>query len=270
MTRIVTGLILAAAVVAVLLRAPVWLVWLCLFTVAGLTADEVRRILAQLGRAPWPVLTFAGTYGVMFTFLVRQPPLVPVLAAVLTLSLFRALFPTQEPAAGIDRVLGTLTTVLYVGLTLGHLGGMFPLDLSPEARTRAGYLVLLLVAAVYFGDTAALYGGKTFGRHKLAPGVSPSKTWEGAAFGLLGSVLAGVVTRVLFLPDVPTAYAALLALVLGVVGILGDLSESLLKRAAGVKDSGTLLPGHGGMFDRVDSLLLAAPVLYWFHRLVLS
>ncbi len=270
MTRVITGLILAAAVVAVLLRAPVWLVWLCLVTVGGLTTDEVRRILAQLGRAPWPLLAFFGTYAVMATFLVRQPPLVPVLAVVLTLSLFRALFPTQEPAQGIDRVLGTLTTVLYVGLTLGHLGGMFPLDASPAERTRAGYLVLLLVAAVYFGDTAALYGGKTFGRHKLAPGVSPSKTWEGAVFGLAGSVLAGVATRVLFLPEIPTGTVALLAFVLGVVGILGDLSESLLKRAAGVKDSGSLLPGHGGMFDRVDSLLLAAPVLYWFQRLLPS
>ena len=92
-----------------------------------------------------------------------------------------------------------------------------------------------------------MYGGKALGRHKLARGVSPSKTWEGAAAGLVGSMLGAV---------------------LGIAGMFGDLVESLLKRAACLKDSGTLIPGHGGVLDRIDSLLLAAPVMYWYQKLL--
>jgi phosphatidate cytidylyltransferase len=267
-TRIVTGLLLAAAVVFIMLRTPPVVIWCALVLVAMLAVDEVRRILGRLGRAPWPAVTFAGTLGVVLAFLKPSPALIPALTALLLVTLLRALWPTQSPAEGMDRALGTIFAVLYVGMTLGHIGGMFPLGQDAAGRERAGAFVLLLFACVYVGDTWALYGGKNFGRHKLAPGVSPSKTWEGAVFGMAGSVVSALVVRALLLPDLTVLHVMGLGIVLGVTGILGDLTESLLKRAAAVKDSGTLLPGHGGMLDRVDSLLLAAPVLYWYQRLL--
>jgi phosphatidate cytidylyltransferase len=135
-------------------------------------------------------------------------------------------------------------------------------------------LIIFLMVCVWAGDIAALYIGRAFGRHKLAPRLSPGKTWEGSAASIVGSVIAAFL--VIYLGDVLTSrgnlilhtsepmwQSLLLAALLNVAAQLGDLLESAIKRGAGVKDSGTMLPGHGGMLDRIDALLLAAPVL-WF------
>lgn len=128
----------------------------------------------------------------------------------------------------------------------------------PEGR----YWVLLGIVAVAAGDTAAYFTGKAFGRRPLSPRVSPNKTVEGAAGGLAASLVAGAGVAAAFLPAVPWGYAALVSVLVGAAGQAGDLFESLLKRAAGVKDSGTILPGHGGMLDRADAAIAAGPVLY--------
>jgi len=128
----------------------------------------------------------------------------------------------------------------------------------PEGR----HWVLLGIAAVAAGDTAAYFTGKAFGKRPLSPSVSPNKTVEGAAGGLAASLLAGAGYASAFLPAVPWGYACLVSVLVGAAGQAGDLFESLLKRAAGVKDSGAILPGHGGMFDRADAAIAAGPVLY--------
>jgi phosphatidate cytidylyltransferase len=119
-------------------------------------------------------------------------------------------------------------------------------------------------------DTGAYYTGRTIGRHKLAPRVSPGKTIEGAIGGFVMAVVAGLLCKLVFFPEIPAAHALALGAVLGTIGQVGDLAESLLKRGSNVKDSGTLLPGHGGMLDRVDSILFCAPVLYYYSRLFVS
>jgi len=138
--------------------------------------------------------------------------------------------------------------------------------------------VLFLMVCVWAGDIAALYIGRNFGRRKLAPRLSPGKTWEGAIASLLGSMLAGALVfwagdllsargnMVLHIEE-PLWQVMLLAVILNVAAQVGDLLESAIKRGAQVKDSGTMLPGHGGMLDRIDALLLAAPVL-WYCLLV--
>lgn len=122
--------------------------------------------------------------------------------------------------------------------------------------------ILLLLCIVFSGDTAALYTGTLIGRHKLAPAISPGKTVEGSIGGLTAGLLIGLLAKQLLLPALPWAATIIFCLAVGVVGQLGDLFESSLKRASNIKDSGSILPGHGGVLDRIDALLFAAPVAY--------
>jgi phosphatidate cytidylyltransferase len=144
-----------------------------------------------------------------------------------------------------------LMGILYIALPLGFL-----LWLRRE-------LVIALLATIWIGDAAALYGGRLMGRHALAPRISPKKTIEGAFAGLIASVIAGVLLGVWLTDETPGRLLSA-AFFAAVAGQVGDLAESALKRSSGVKDSSTLLPGHGGMLDRLDGLLFAAPVYYWF------
>ena len=176
----------------------------------------------------------------------------------------------------IDRALADATSsvfaLFYLGLTL------IPLPMLREATNGPSLLVFLFLT-VWAGDTAAMYTGRAFGKRKLAPKLSPNKTWEGSIGSVLGSVaVAGILLALsswlasfnsvkLNYSDEAWWYWLTLAAVVNVAAQVGDLAESALKRSAGVKDSGTLLPGHGGILDRIDALLLAAPVL-WYAQVI--
>ncbi|MEI7705228.1 MAG: phosphatidate cytidylyltransferase [Deltaproteobacteria bacterium] len=138
-------------------------------------------------------------------------------------------------------------------------------------RERAGWQwVVLLFIVTWANDTFAYFTGRFLGKRPLAPRISPKKTWEGFWGGAAGSVACSLVVKWLFLPDLGVAPAALVGAGAALLGPLGDLSESMLKRAAGVKDSGKVLPGHGGLLDRIDAVLFVAPWVVacalWFHR----
>jgi phosphatidate cytidylyltransferase len=163
--------------------------------------------------------------------------------------------PRSVPGAGF-----TLLGAAYLG-TLG--GAMASLLLLPPPGA-GGRRILLLLGIGMGADTAAYFVGRAFGRHRLAPALSPGKTVEGAAGGLLGGALGAVGIRALLLPSLPLPDTLLLGILIAALGALGDLFESLVKRWAGTKDSGRLFPGHGGMLDRLDSLLFGAPVLYYY------
>ena len=124
--------------------------------------------------------------------------------------------------------------------------------------------IFFLFSVVFTGDTCALYGGKLWGHHKLSPKISPGKTVEGALSGLIGSCLGGSLFALFFFPNFPIMILGPLLVILGILSQIGDLWESVLKRKAMVKDSGRLFPGHGGLLDRVDSILFTAPYLYYF------
>lgn len=155
-------------------------------------------------------------------------------------------------------------------LSLGILyvaGLLTPLALlKRDTGDRGAQWIFLLLTIVWFADTTAYAFGRTLGKHKLYPAVSPGKTVEGSLGGLVGNVGAVVLAKLWYMPELPWSAAAALALPAGVLGQVGDLCESLLKRAYGVKDSGRLLPGHGGMLDRVDALMFAAPYTYLYAR----
>ena len=157
---------------------------------------------------------------------------------------------------------------LYLGFGLGFQQKLFMLEGSlPRTGSR---LILALFLITWFGDTAAYFVGSYFGRHKLAPRVSPKKSWEGAFGNLGGNLLGAFLMKATACPEWTAVDAVALGLLLGTVGQLGDLVESTWKRSAGVKDShvGVGIPGHGGILDRLDSLVFAAPVLYAYIHFV--
>lgn len=147
--------------------------------------------------------------------------------------------------------------VVYIGLTLGFL-------LLTRALPGGGSLIFFLVLVTWAGDTGAYYTGMGLGRRPLAPAISPNKTVEGLIGGLILATLAAVVGHLWFLPSFSLFDCVVTGLLLTVAGVLGDLAESAMKRSAGVKDSGWLIPAHGGMLDRLDSLLFTAPTFYYY------
>ncbi len=184
----------------------------------------------------------------------------------------------------------TLLGIVYISLFLGTLIGIrerfvplafpmlrfFPSESSfmnaasiAEVYSWGGYTVISLFACIWICDTAAYVVGRSMGRHKLFPRVSPNKTWEGAVAGLLAAIGAALAARALLLEYMTFAQAGVFGLAIGVFGQLGDFVESLLKRDAGVKDSSSIVPGHGGVFDRFDSLIFVSPIVYLYLGFVL-
>jgi len=206
-------------------------------------------------------------------------PLVPLVGAALTPSMGLGALPGGLPLVGLLLSVGVAIAVLafrtpveqgapamgaisfgalYLGITVSALA---------QLQARSPWLLLLLLAIVWLGDSAAFYVGTRFGRHKLAPVVSPNKSWEGALASLAAAGIAAVAWSLWRGGEVDLVLVAL-ALVTSVAAQIGDLAESLIKRGAGVKDSGVLLPGHGGFLDRFDALTLGAPV--WWLALELT
>jgi phosphatidate cytidylyltransferase len=190
-----------------------------------------------------------------------RPPIWP-LAALLLLGL--TLLPGRDLSVTVPSAAVTLLGAVY----LGALGGTIAALRVVEPVADGAWRIVLLLAIVMVSDTLAFFAGRAFGRRRLAPALSPGKTVEGALGGLVGGVAGAFGIRALGLPLLPPWHALGLGLLVAAFGIVGDLDESLLKRWAGVKDSGTLFPGHGGMLDRLDALLFGAPVLYYYFLYV--
>ena len=193
-----------------------------------------------------------------------KPPDLFMIQVVLLLLTAGSLTAAMVRGAPFDRMIlsvgVTILSVMYVALLGGYLIAV-RVGFGPAlSRHLLSFFFLVLMGS----DMAAYYGGRMFGRHKLAPSVSPGKTWEGAVAGMLASLLLAAASHYWFFPNLPLKFALPLAAVMNVVGVLGDLTESALKRSAGAKDTAQLLPGHGGILDRVDSLLFNAPLIYYF------
>ena len=152
--------------------------------------------------------------------------------------------------------------VIYIPFFLAHL-------ILIRNHDGGAVWIFFVLAVVFALDTSAYYVGTYAGRHKLYPVVSPKKTWEGAVGGLIGALLAACLFRTWFLGDVMWLHLIILTLCMAIFGGIGDLVESMIKRSVHVKDSGVLLPGHGGILDRIDSLLFAAPIVYYYKELLI-
>jgi phosphatidate cytidylyltransferase len=249
MKRILTALIVGPIVIAAVLWVPELLFLAVLATVATLCFREYCGIVAAYGIEKPGLAGYVAGLAVLFS--VYEPALLIVLIALLALGLATT---SADLRRSLPRAAALLLGIVYV---FGAWHWAIPL------RLRSPYWLLFALALMWIGDTAAYYGGRAFGRHKMAPQVSPGKTWEGAFASLFGSVVFGVLFLHYLLPDVSAAWAVALSVAGNIAGQIGDLAESALKRGAGVKDSGAMLPGHGGWLDRVDSALFTLPVVYW-------
>jgi phosphatidate cytidylyltransferase len=192
-------------------------------------------------------------------FLPPHPGLIVALGGLLAFVFLSSLAPLVAKV-GVPQALGAAS-----GTVFGVLSVALPATAICFLRMASPRAVLLLFLLVWGCDSFAYYTGKTFGRHKLAPRVSPNKTWEGTIGGFIGGTLIGAAAGAWWIfPEVGPVRGALAGALATSAGQIGDLVESMWKRGAGVKDSGTFLPGHGGFYDRIDSLLYAAPVLTVF------
>jgi len=274
MKRILTAIVLILAVFALIFFGQLWMITLFAAVIAELAAYEYLQ-LAAVGaethgaklRIPFWWMSLATALAFVVTL-----PNFPVEAQLPVLSaLTLALFAWNGFRSPLIQVLPDTAQGIFGLIYIAYPLTLIPLLWKKEDGTA---LVIFLMVCVWVGDIAALYIGRAFGKHKLAPRLSPGKTWEGSAASIAGSVIAAFL--VIYIGDVLTArgnlilhtsqpmwQSLLLAAVLNIAAQLGDLLESAIKRGAGVKDSGSMLPGHGGMLDRIDALLLAAPVL-WF------
>jgi phosphatidate cytidylyltransferase len=183
-----------------------------------------------------------------------------VLAAVLMISFADALLFEEEVPNAPRRVGMAVLGVVYPGLLLSALVRLRQVD-------RGEWWIILALVVTWWNDTGAYFAGRALGKRKLFPRISPSKTWEGAIGGAVASMVGALLVQHFWLPHLPIWGALLIGAGASVLGPLGDLSESLLKRAFGAKDSGRLLPGHGGMLDRLDALLFTAPFVLLCARL---
>ena len=268
MKRILTAIVLIALVAALIFFGKLWMVTAFAAIVAGLAALEFCAFAAS-GGCPIPLWWTISSIALFFLAAFFRPMDTITVLAFATLVLFAvATFRTS-----LERVLWQTSAGLLMLVYIAY-----PLMLLPQIFNEENgvALLLFLFLCVWSGDIAALYIGRHFGRHKFSPRLSPNKTWEGAIASVIASCIFGM--GLILLGDwftqqnytftklhtsEPWWVFLILAVVLNAAAQFGDLLESALKRGAGVKDSGTILPGHGGVLDRIDALLVAAPIL-WF------
>jgi phosphatidate cytidylyltransferase len=292
MKRVLTAVVLIPFVLLAVLRAPAPLFAFFVAVIALLTASEFLQITTQYQLQPSPRTTYV-LIVLLFIGVALQSSKTPLVAAaammyavgfvaviaafiLLVVGMRRADLRTAFPGAAASAF-----AIIYVALPFALLAQL-------RQQWAGAILITYLLIVVWAGDTAAYYAGRLLGRHKLAPRISPGKTWEGTIASFVVSVAVGTwffssakgVSLALFrahlidqgqgffAPQPPDLLTLLiLSGLINIAAQLGDLVESLIKRGAGVKDSGALLPGHGGMLDRVDALLFAAPVLWYYSAL---
>nr|WP_308447266.1 phosphatidate cytidylyltransferase [Desulforamulus aquiferis] len=230
-----------------------WALWLLTTTIFLIASLEITIMLKGLGLKPSrEIIISGGLFLLVAAYLYKDDLLAPALVLIILYNLLSMvlLYPRTTP---LD-VFGNMTATFYIGNILFF----FLIRDLPDGW----FWIILLLTATWASDTFAYFTGRAFGKHKLAPLLSPKKTIEGAVGGVLGSVLLCYIFS-LSVQSFNTIPLILIGVLIGVASLLGDLMESAIKRQAGVKDSGQIIPGHGGFLDRFDSLLFTAPLVYY-------
>jgi phosphatidate cytidylyltransferase len=237
--------------------------WFLALVLAALTLAtwEYVRMLRRLGYCPVFVFASLLTWAILLDFFFSgQRYLAPAFAILFLLSLAWHVL-TDKSRTPVENWLLPLAGALYIGWMGGHM-------LLLRALQRGAYHLFVAFGITWLADSGAYFVGRAWGVHHMAPRISPKKTWEGLVGGIVTGTIGG--TLLTGLGGLGWGYGAVLGLLLSVLTPLGDLGVSMIKRQVGVKDSGNLIPGHGGAFDRVDSLLVAAAVSYYYYVWVMG
>lgn len=278
--RVLSAVVLIPVVLFVVGLGGIWMTLLVALAV-GIGLDEAFQLFVEAGHRP---LRWAGYLSAVIVVaaahaLPSSAGLGGAVAAAILITLVGQLMRTDRGGALTDWAL-TLSGTLYVAWCLVHFVLLRAIETpgfsppfwqalgGPELGAGAWWLVNALLL-VWLCDTAAYFVGMRWGRHKMSPYVSPKKSWEGTVAGLVCSLAVAAGLKPLLGLPISYRWSIGLGALVGVGGQVGDLAESLLKRQAGVKDSGRLIPGHGGMLDRLDSLMFVVPLTYYFLRWVL-
>jgi phosphatidate cytidylyltransferase len=225
---------------------------------AGICSLELKGMFENAKKPFIPYLPLAFIFFLLLAFYIgRYDFLVFLLFASFPILFFFTLLQDSSLAHAVEATANTLFSILYLSLCMGYLIQIRELD-------KSGFFIFFVLAVTWSGDTFAFYTGKSLGKHLLAPGISPKKTIEGAIGGLAGSLAAGLLMRYFLIPGLSLSHCITASILCGVFGQLGDLVESMIKRGLGVKDSGSILPGHGGFLDRIDGVLFSGPVFYFY------
>lgn len=255
LARELFALVVLPLLLAIILLAPAWAFLVVLAGAVLLAGDELLAMARASGVTcgRWlELLSLAACLAGAWT-LGSDGLLIAAVGSAMVLPTAQLLRPERPKGSLAGSAVGLLA-VLYLGLTGASLGWLrqWPGD-------EGAALVLLFLATIWAGDSGAYYVGKNLGRRPMAPRISPNKTWEGLAGGTLGSYAGAALAKLLFAPALIWPHVLIIATILALTAPVGDLVESQLKRDTGIKDSSTLLPGHGGFLDRTDSLLFSAP-----------
>jgi phosphatidate cytidylyltransferase len=255
--RIYTILVLAPLLYAVIRFTPPLAFSGVVVLAGGLALFEFYRLCFGNRSHSWLIGIGLTGFAALILGTHRPDIIVPTLLATLVCIISVPLLSRSPLEQSLRDGAMTMFGVLYLGLTLGTLSMTRLLPLGE-------WLIFFLLLVTWASDTGAYLVGTLYGRHRLAPTISPKKTVEGLVGGLIAAIIAGYAARWWFLPELSGLDCLILATLLTIAGLWGDLTESAMKRSVGMKDSGGILPGHGGMLDRLDSLLFAAPVFYYY------
>lgn len=262
--RVVTAIVLALFILGIIFLAPPWGIQALVLLAVALGMLEYTRMFLPDPGERWCTVAAGIAAAAFMVFGSKSGMFVPLmLSALLFLLALVFMKRAVELQGSAGRLALAMMGVLYLGIA-------FPFW-SWVVRMPAGKgLLLIALVPACLCDTFALLAGKTFGKHKMAPRVSPGKTLEGLAGALVGSVVGVFLVRWVLIPSFPASDAWLLSLIIWVTSPLGDLIESYLKRSSGVKDSGTIIPGHGGVLDRLDALIFTGPAAFAYFTYVLG
>jgi phosphatidate cytidylyltransferase len=265
MKRVLSGIALLAILTAsIWSNSPYYFVAFGI-AVLALALWEFYGLAARVGFQCYRFLGYSAAVVIVYAFINNTLELILPTTIALLLTMMIAVLWENRQAAKFEKVMGSVAAtslgVFYVVILAGYLIGLRMI----ADGTRAGQLLSLFFLIITASDTGAYYVGKNFGRHKLAPRISPGKTIEGSIGGLLAAIAIACLAKYTFFPQLPILHAVLLAMVINIVGQMGDLFESILKREAGTKDAASIIPGHGGLLDRLDSVLFNAPLLYYYY-----
>tara|TARA_B100000686_G_scaffold298853_1_gene332197 strand:- start:324 stop:1127 length:804 start_codon:yes stop_codon:yes gene_type:complete len=261
--RVISTIITGPLVVGIILYGHPWLFFILITSIVLVAAYEYFSMIANTGVVGFPfeglVLSLILLLGYFFS-----PKFLPLIVFIIPITLFLIwFFREKDVRVALDSITYTLFGIFY---TAG-LGGYFFLIGNFKGGRQ---IIIFILLFIWAGDIIAYYWGQKFGDRKLIEIVSPNKTIAGAVANIAGTLIAALLAYKMFFNEIPLIHCLITAFICGIIGQFGDLVESLIKRNCQVKDSGTLIPGHGGVLDRVDSLLFAGPAFYFYYLLFLA